>query len=274
MNKRITILDIPFDRLNEEEALKLFLERINSRHEKTLFAATPNPEMLLEAHRNIKFKELLNSTDINIADGIGILWAATYLSMIKPEYRKTKKIFLGIKTLLLIIINPAKIRSILPERVNGSTMMLKICEAIGPVPRVFLLGGAPGIADIVKKKLEKKYSVTVSATFAGSPDPKNDSGIIGLIKAGRPDILFIAYGSPKQELWIQRNLGELKTVRLVMGIGGAFDFIAGKKKRAPTFMQKIGLEWLFRLIQEPNRIKRIFNAAIKFPYMLIKSTLN
>ena len=83
-------------------------------------------------------------------------------------------------------------------------------------------------------------------------------------------ILFVAYGSPNQELWIAHHLHELKSVKIAMGVGGAFDFLAGERKRAPKWMQRLGLEWLFRLIQEPSRIKRIYNATIKFPLKILQ----
>jgi N-acetylglucosaminyldiphosphoundecaprenol N-acetyl-beta-D-mannosaminyltransferase len=274
MTDCIKILGIRFDHLTEKEALKIFLRRINSPTGEPLFAATPNPEMLIEAMHNPEFGNLLNSTDINIADGIGILWAAAFLYSIKPEYSNIKKIVLGLKTLSYIIFRPAKIKQVLPERLNGSTMMIKICEIIGPSRKIFLLGGAEGIAEIVKTKLENKYSVKICGSYAGSPDTQNDEHLIAMINNSRAEVIFVAYGSPKQEFWINRNLPHLKTIRFAIGIGGTFDFIAGKRRRAPRFMQKVGLEWLFRLIQEPKRIKRIFNATIKFPYIVIKSILN
>ncbi len=93
-----------------------------------------------------------------------------------------------------------------------------------------------------------------------------------MINDKKPRILFVAYGAPKQEMWIARNLKKMPTVRLAAGIGGTFNFITGRRKRAPEWMQKIGLEWVYHLIQQPSRIKRMINASIVFPIKIISSS--
>ena len=97
--------------------------------------------------------------------------------------------------------------------------------------------------------------------------------IIQEIAASNSDILFIAYSPPKQEKWIVENLGKMPLIKLAMGVGGAFDFIAGQIPRAPKILRIIGLEWLWRLIQEPRRVKRIFKAVVVFPWLVIKSRI-
>ncbi|MBU1992726.1 WecB/TagA/CpsF family glycosyltransferase, partial [Patescibacteria group bacterium] len=134
--------------------------------------------------------------------------------------------------------------------------------------RIFLLGAAKGVAEEVKEKFKKAKIV---GTYEGSPAPKQEKKIRELIVNSGTEVLFVAYGAPAQEMWISRNLKFLKTVRLAVGVGGAFDFLSGKVKRAPGWMRKIGLEWLYRLIKEPRRIRRIINAVIKFPYKIISS---
>ena len=96
-----------------------------------------------------------------------------------------------------------------------------------------------------------------------------DENLLKKINEKNPDIIFVALGGLKQEKWIDVNLKNLPSVKLAMGIGGAFDFISGKIKRAPLVMRKLGLEWLFRLFLEPRRIKRIFNATVRFSYRVI-----
>jgi N-acetylglucosaminyldiphosphoundecaprenol N-acetyl-beta-D-mannosaminyltransferase len=131
------------------------------------------------------------------------------------------------------------------------------------------LGAADGVAEKTKEKLEIMKHITIVGTYAGTPDPKNDSMLQNIINDAKPDLLFVAYGAPKQELWLERNLPHLRTIKVAMGVGGAFDFITGIRKRAPLWMRKIGLEWLFRVIQQPSRLKRIINATIIFPLIFL-----
>ena len=95
-----------------------------------------------------------------------------------------------------------------------------------------------------------------------------------LINKSGAELLFVAFGAPKQELWLARNTANLSRIKIAMGVGGAFDFIAGEKYRAPIWLRKIGMEWFFRLIQEPKRWKRIYNAVIKFPVVLLTKWLS
>lgn len=268
--QRVKILQIPFDSLSELEALNKIIKHLESG-KKNLFVATPNPEMLLAAQNNDKFTQILNNTAINIADGIGILWAADFLEKSANTNSKLIKTFKGIAGLVRLLIHRSSFK-VLPERVTGTDMMQKICQKIGPAYPVYLLGGAKGIADTTAKILNNKYNNTIVGTNDGSANPDNDDKIIADINKRQPQILFVAFGAPKQELWIARNIDRLDSVKLVMGIGGAFDFISGNVKRAPAFMRKLGLEWLYRLIHQPKRIKRIINATIVFPWRVIKSS--
>ncbi|MDD3861933.1 MAG: WecB/TagA/CpsF family glycosyltransferase, partial [Candidatus Gracilibacteria bacterium] len=140
--------------------------------------------------------------------------------------------------------------------------------------KIYLLGAKEGTAEKVKEILEKKYhKIQIVGTFSGSPSPEEEKEITNLIKESNANVLFVAYGAPKQELWIARNIKKMPQVKLAIGIGGAFNFIAGILKRAPKFMQKMGIEWLYRLFQEPSRIKRIYNATVKFSLKVLKSSL-
>ncbi len=242
----ISVLDIPFDRITLEEVSNLALKKAIHARERSFFIATPNPEMLLEANKNPEFKKILQNTNLNIADGAGILLATRYL------YKK----------------------KLLPERVTGTDLMVKICEKSGKNShdkriKIFLLGAADGVAKKARIVLEKKYHTYIAGTYSGSPSSHDEKSIIELINAKAPDILFVAFGAPKQEMWLNRNLHRMPTVKVAMGVGGAFDFIAGVRKRAPKIMQKLSLEWFYRLIIEPSRIKRMYNAVIRFPITVI-----
>lgn len=272
MSEKIKILDINFDTVTFEEALSLAKKWADEQVQR--YIVTPNPEILLEAQKNPHFKEILNRSSLNIADGTGILWASTYL--IKTENKsKATKILKWFSTLLLALIKPKSIRKIFPERVTGTDLMQKICGTIKDKKlKIFLLGGIPGVAEKVKEELEKAHqSIKIAGTHSGNPNENEENEIINKINNSNADILFVAYGAPKQETWIARNLKKLKNIKLAIGVGGAFDFIAGTKKRAPNWMRHIGLEWLYRLIQEPSRIKRIKNALITFPITILKENL-
>lgn len=243
-NQRTNILGIPFDNVRHGEALAVALENINRTHGKPFFIATPNPEMLLAARKNIRFHKVLNETDLNIPDGFGIIMAS----------KMTK--------------HPLK------ERVTGTDLMQSICEHSPAGTKIFLLGAGHGVAEKTKTKLEQKNpKIKIVGTYSGSPNVMEELSIIKMINDSEAQILFVAFGAPKQELWIARNLHEFKYLRLVMGVGGAFDFIAGHVKRAPEWMRKTGTEWLYRLVKQPSRIRRIFNATIRFPIVFLISKL-
>lgn len=271
MQEKIKILKIKFDKVTIEEAIKTTLNWL--KEDRFHRISTPNPEFLLEAQKNSKFLEILNKSDLNIPDGIGILWASKYLDITKNTTSKFIKIIKAITSIFSIVFYPKYIKTVLPQRVTGTDLMQKICKEVSDKNvKIFLLGAGEGIAEKTKKILEKKYpKIKIVGTYCGSPSEKEDKKITKKINDSSPAILFVAYGAPSQEIWIDRNYKKLKSVKLAIGIGGAFDFIAGVKKRAPLFMQKIGLEWLYRLIQQPTRIKRIYNATIKFPFTVIKS---
>lgn len=269
---QIIILDIPFDTVDKYEALNRIMAFAKSEDIKGKIVATPNPEMLLAARRDTQFREILNRTDLNIADGTGILWAAAYLDKVKNVKSRALKIFIGLKELILITFNPSRSKKILPERVTGTDMVELICKNIENKYPVFLLGGAADTAEKTASLLNKKYSTRIAGTNNGSAEADQDEEIVRHINACSPVFLFVAFGAPRQEMWLNRNLGKLKTVKVAMGVGGAFDFISGNIKRAPLLMRNLGLEWLYRLIKQPSRIKRIFNATIIFPIKIIKSS--
>jgi len=271
--KRIFIKGVPFDRVTHVEARDLILDFLGK--DKQLFVTTPNPEFLVETTKTPKFKKVLGKADLSVADGIGILWASTFLSKI-PLERDTGGVFAALirlwqafYTLLQTLFVPQKIRKILPERVCGSDLFLDLCEKSSS--KIFLLGAAPGVAEQTKAVLKKKFpNVKIVGTHAGTPQEKDEKVINNMINDSGTELLFVAYGSPRQEMWIDRNLSKMPSVKVAMGIGGSFDFVAGVQKRAPGIFRKLGLEWLWRLIREPKRFKRIWNATGVFVGMIIR----
>jgi N-acetylglucosaminyldiphosphoundecaprenol N-acetyl-beta-D-mannosaminyltransferase len=189
--------------------------------------ATVNPEFLMKARRDPDFRATLQRAALCIPDGIGVLWAAR---------RRGKK---------------------LRERVAGSDLVPRLAaEAAQHGWRVFYLGAAPGVAEKTAEILTARYpALNVAGCYAGSPAPEEEDDIVARVRAARPDILLVAYGAPKQDLWLDRNL--VRTGATVgIGVGGSFDFVAGVSRRAPRWIQRLGLEWFYRLVREPWRWRR------------------
>ncbi|MBI5753575.1 WecB/TagA/CpsF family glycosyltransferase [Candidatus Peregrinibacteria bacterium] len=273
MSEKVRILKVRFDKITMTEAIKKALEF--AKDTKHHYICTPNPEILLAAEENPKYEEVLNKSDLNIADGIGILWASKFKKITEQNQGRLKIFGKWLTSLSAILFYPKYIRTEITERVTGADLMQNICKAAANEGlKIFLLGAGEGIAEKVKTILETKYpGIKIVGTHAGSPRPSMEAEITKKTNETDAQILFVAYGAPAQELWIARNLKKLTTVRLAIGIGGAFDYLAGVRKRAPKWLQKIGAEWLHRLIQQPSRIKRIFNATVKFPVKVLKKKL-
>ncbi len=189
---------------------------------------TVNPEFIMRAQEDAHFGRVLEEAALAIPDGQGLLWAARVLG--RP----------------------------LRERVAGSDMapaLAALSAARGY--RLYLLGAAPGVAECAAAILSERHpGVRIVGAYAGSPSLAEEEAIVARIVAARPDILFVAYGAPAQDLWIHRNQPRMR-VPVAIGVGGTLDFIAGVRKRAPVWMQRRGLEWLFRLLQEPRRWRRM-----------------
>jgi N-acetylglucosaminyldiphosphoundecaprenol N-acetyl-beta-D-mannosaminyltransferase len=191
--------------------------------------ATINPEFVMAAQKDAEFRRVLMEADLCIPDGVGLLLAGRWMG--QP----------------------------LPERVAGSDLVYLLAElSAGECWRLFLLGAAPGVAEEASRLLQLMYpELEIAGTFAGSPEPEENEAIVRMINKSQADMLFVAYGAPKQDKWIARNRTALTSVRVAMGVGGSLDFITGRAVRAPRWVQKIGLEWLHRLFKEPWRWRRM-----------------
>lgn len=239
----LEILNVRIDRVTMKDALKLMNEYILSNEKSHIIPI--NPEVIMQAQKNHKFREVLNRAKLRLADGIGIVLASKFLG--KP----------------------------LIERVTGVDTVNELAKYASENGwSIFFLGAAPGVAEKAASKLLEKYpSLKIAGTYAGSPHPDEEEFICNKINATKAEILLVAYGSPNQDLWIARNLNNLN-VKIAIGVGGTFDFIAGVAKRAPLWIQKIGLEWFYRLIREPYRWRRMLalpKFAIKVIYTRIIS---
>lgn len=198
--------------------------------------ATVNAEFLVEAHRNDAFRELLNSTELSVVDGFGPVLLSRLTG--GPTLHR----FPGVEL---------------------TTAIAALAEEKGRT--VFLYGGFGSVPNEAAAALRERFP-RVQIVGAES----DDTVALQRIIETHPDILFVALGHPRQEFWIQQHKNEFPSVRLAMGVGGTFDFLAGKARRAPTAFQRMGLESLWRLLVEPWRWKRVFRALVTFPILVLR----
>lgn len=220
-----TILGVDVSPVTMEEAIGKVDEIIKNR--KPEFIVAINPEKIMKSLHDEDLKILLNSAYLNLPDGVGILVAS-----------KLK-------------------RGRIKYRVTGIDLMMNICSlASNSGYRVYLLGASPGTALKAAERLKEKFpNLHISGTHDGY-FKGHEEEVVNDIASSNSDVIFVAMGSPKQEYWIKNNMDKLN-VPLLMGVGGSYDVICGNIKRAPSWMRKLGLEWLFRLIKEPWRISRM-----------------
>lgn len=234
------ILGIKITNIKEKEAIeKIFLSVDNNT--KT-YAVTPNPEIILKSLKDEKLFNVLNNANFSFADGIGIK-----LGLLT----KGKKI----------------------NRITGSDLSKKIISlAEKRKIKVGIIIWDKGLStkEAIKKSLIKLYPQLKLSIWQIPRVEHLEEDVIKSIKNEEPKILFVAIGFPEQEKLIYNHLNDLESVNFAIGVGGTFDFISKKAKRAPKIIRKIGLEWLFRLIMQPKRIKRIFRATFVFIFKFIK----
>jgi N-acetylglucosaminyldiphosphoundecaprenol N-acetyl-beta-D-mannosaminyltransferase len=235
--ERRFVLGIPVDLVTEQDVLQFVRERIEKRSPARI--VTVNAEFVVRAQHDRTFRAALVDADLATPDGAGVVWALR--------------------------------RDGVPgvHRVGGSDLIWSLSRQAAEFGhRVFLLGGAPGVAEAAGRTLEGRYrGLLVCGSYAGSPDPDQDKVIVDLIRRSRADLLFVAFGAPAQELWIARTLGQTG-VGAAMGVGGSLDYVAGTARRAPGWMQDRGLEWLWRLIRQPWRWRRML-ALPRFAYLVL-----
>ena len=250
--------------LSQQTSCKNKLAQKHKSSDKKFLLLTPNPEMIIEAQKNSIFKKILNTATLRVPDGIGILWAAYFLNL--PQ----RNFITFLASLFTILLQTKKICKPIPERITGSDLFPKILElAAQNKKKVFLLGAAEGVAASLKIKFEAQIpQLKIAGVFSGSVKNKAEKEICAKIDNSGAEILFVAFGAPQQEIWLARNLPKLKFVQFAAGIGGAFDFYAGKITRAPKILRQSGLEWLWRLLLQPVRLPRIWNATARFIWLI------
>ncbi len=225
--QRIKMLDVPVDPISYDEWLKEIESWIRA-DDGPQHVCTVNPEFIMIAQSDPIFFNILNRAAICVPDGIGLLWASRRLG------------------------------APLPERVTGSDGVPFIARHASERGwKIFFLGAAKGVAAAAASILKERYpGLVVVGTYGGSPAEAEEDEIVTMVNASGADILFVAFGAPKQDKWIARNLPRLQ-VSMAMGVGGSLDFIAGIVPRAPHWMRNRGLEWLYRLVRQPWRLRRM-----------------
>ena len=226
-NCRAQIDGVHFFGGDRRECLSLIAERLRRGYTTALY--TPNPIMLENAARDPEFRALLRRAELNLPDGIGVVMAARLLG------------------------------EEISCRLSGVDMAKGVLAlAARKGYRVFLLGGKRGVANEAARRLTARLSGLCICGVRDGYFSKEETGeVLKEIRRARPDILLVCLGSPKQEVWIDRYRGELVGVRLFMALGGTLDVFAGRVCRAPLQVQKMGLEWLWRMLNEPKRLREL-----------------
>jgi len=223
---RHPILGVGVHDVTEEETVALIAQLLQEG--RSAQVATVNPEFVMAAQHNIAFRETLNSADLAVPDGIGLIWAGRLLG--------------------------TPFRGRVPG-VELTRRLAALCAAHGY--GLYLLGAAPGVAEEAAERLQQECpGLTIAGTYAGSPAPEEEEAIVARLRAAAPRVVLVAYGAPRQDLWLRRNLPRLGPV-VGLGVGGTFDYISGRVPRAPAWMRRIGLEWLYRLLRQPWRWRRM-----------------
>ena len=221
------------------EALEKIAELVEGREGGAVF--TPNVDHIVKAERHADFRRAYSRADLSLADGMPLVWASRLLG------------------------------SPLPEKVSGSDLAVPLMRLAAERGwRVYLLGGGPGVAEEARKSLTREVGAVVVGTDSPviGPDGTDERSeqTLERLTAANPDLVLVAFGAPKQELWIDRFAEQLGPA-VAMGVGGSLDFITGQVKRAPAWMSRAGLEWLFRLLQEPRRMWRRY--LVEDPVFLV-----
>lgn len=231
------MVGVRIDNVTADDVLKFIGERVRSGRPAQI--VTVNAEYVVRAHSDPEFASALRQADLATPDGAGILWA------VRRQGLKTGK------------------------RVGGADLIWLICDqAAREGHRVFFLGAVEGVAAAAAHQLQAHYpGLVVAGIHSGTPARSEERSIVDLVRRSRVDVLMVAYGAPLQDLWIARNLHQTGAA-ISIGVGGSFDYVAGTARRAPVWMRERGLEWLWRLLRQPRRWRRML-ALPRFVWLVI-----
>lgn len=232
------IMGVPFNNISMTEAVGITMIALNERKKTVIY--TPNPEMVMAAQKDKDFLKVLQNGNILIPDGIGIVKASgLYGNKIK-------------------------------ERVAGYDFVQNLFIKLKPtVNKVYFLGGAEGVAEKARQKMSRKYrGLDIAGSHNGyfKDDSEEEQSVIDEINRINPEVLLVGLGFPRQEKWIDKHKDKLHSI-IIIGVGGSFDVMSGNVARAPEFYRNHGLEWLYRLVTQPSRIKR----QLVLPVFMLKA---
>lgn len=272
MSERVKVLSIPIDNLSRDELIEKIEQFVVSKKPHQII--TVNAEFLVAAQKDVVFREILRSSSLNTADGMGVLWAGKFLSLSVVKNRfllRLQCLWQILYTCLAVVFSPSYIRTVIREKNSGSDLVWSISKlAAKKGYKLYLLGGFEDTPNLVAKNLlAANPSLIISGTHSGSPQ---EQGIVDKINQTNPDILMVAFGPVRQEKWLAENLKKLR-ISASIGLGGTFDYVAGKKPLAPVFLRNRGLEWAFRLFTQPYRVGRVLNAVPVFIYHVYRYKL-
>lgn len=225
MSKKVDVLGIEFEHTTKSETIHTLEKRIKDN--KKTFIVTANPEIVMYAQRDQQYQKIVQSADYIIPDGIGIIMGAKLLK------------------------NP------LPERIPGFELMKDLLTIAGKQQlRVFFLGARENVLNKAIDNVKHDYpGIQIAGSHHGFFN-EEDPEVAKMVQESNPDMVFVALGFPRQERWISNN-AHLFQKGLFMGVGGSFDVLSGTVKRAPALWRKLNIEWLYRLIKQPQRWKRM-----------------
>lgn len=286
MRKTVDILGIKVDTFTAVESLDYMAEL--AQDGRSHYIVTPNPEFIMQSLTDDDFRQVVNGADLALPDGTGILWAAKYLALPMAHWRPLgylQAYWQWWCTGLTVIMCPRVLSEIIPERVTGADMVWELSKlATQKGWSIFLLGSAKGVAKASAERLQWLYpNLSVAGAIAGPPY-ESEEEVIAQIKSAKPKFIFLAFPAPEQLRWMHTYINQLDGA-IMIGVGGALDFIAGgvalnapqgtsrPAQRAPMWLQKRGLEWLWRYLTQPWRRARIKTATIDFMGKVVKSKL-
>jgi len=270
---RISILGFPIDPLTKPQFLDRASHIIEFNQKQQII--TLYSSMLVWSQKDLEFAKIIRNNALNIADGIGLLAAGDYLKENNffnvPILSELELLIKGLRIGLRILFGQSF--NIIPEQLRGVDLIPDLVVlACQKNWRVYLLGGLGDEAYELRQKFSSQYPgllIESSIGFSSIEDalPEENQTVIDKINNFSPQVLFVALGPVKQEKWISQNLSGLK-VNIAMGVGGAFDLLCGRASRAPKFIQKIGLEWLWRLLTNPKNLLKALAAFPIFPLLV------
>lgn len=265
-SETVDVLGLRFHNLTRSEAAGAIvrLARGEGRH----YVVKPYSEFLPRAARDAGVRTALDGADLCLPDGVGILWAAHYLSL---RGDRVGALFQLPLSLASMVLRPRALRRPLRQAMRGVDFtweMLGACADAGL--SVYLLGGTRGEVQAAAERIAERLPA-IQVVGARDGYFRDTEVVVEQINAASPDILLVAMGFPKQEVWIRQNLARLK-VKVAVAEGGSFTFISGSARRAPSLMRQMGLEWLYRLARQPSRLRRQ-TALPLFVWLVVRERL-